>query len=91
MDCTLRNRRINNDSSKIAKIDSLAVDPNHHRSKARYGSQLAQAAVKFCWENEYNTILTTAMPSSRGLFERIGFEVYETHDSGNVSMFLDRE
>lgn len=76
-----------NCTSGLAKIDSLAVD-RLHRGR-RYGSKLAGRAVEHCVQREYDSITVTAMPSSRQIFDSLGFEVYETHDSGNTTMFLD--
>ena len=73
----------------LAEIASLAVHPDYQRK--RYGSKLAASAVHLCWEKGYQEIITTAMPSSKGIFERLGFKVYETYESGNASMLLERE
>ncbi len=71
----------------LAKIDSLAVDPEYHR--LGYGHALAESAIQLCSDNEKETIIVTAMPSSEKLFTDFGFEAYEVHDTGNVTMFLD--
>lgn len=71
----------------LAKIDSLAIN-RMHRGKG-YGAQLARRAVEHCVERQYETVMVTAMPSSRRIFDSLGFEPFETHDSGNTTMFLD--
>lgn len=74
----------------LAKIDSLAVSPEYQRSPQKYGSSLAAAAVNLCWEQGFEQITTIAMPSSRKVFSRLGFEIDEIYDSGNALMFLDK-
>lgn len=71
----------------LAKIDSLAVHPAHHRHG--YGRQLVERALKHCKDSRFDTVTATAMPSSLQLFESCGFEPYERHESGNTTVFLD--
>ena len=62
----------------LFKIDSLAVDPLE-RGKG-YARALARGAKE---------IFTWALPASQPLFSSLGFEVYETNDDGDASMFLE--
>lgn len=84
MNCTPNQSKL-----ELAKIDSLAVHPDYQGKSTRNGSKLAQAAVELCWQKGYREITVIAMPSSQGIFQRLGFESFEAYDSGNVSMFLD--
>jgi len=71
----------------LAKIDSLAVDPENQRNGV--GQGLAERALEHCVEGDFSTVTVTAMPSSKKIFERLGFEVFEAYDTGNFSMFRD--
>lgn len=77
-------------SNRLAKIDSLAVSPDYQRSSRRYGSKLAETAVDLCWSQGFKQITALAMPSSRKIFSRLGFEPENVYDSGNALMFLDK-
>lgn len=71
----------------LAKIDSLAVDPESQRRGT--GQKLAERALYHCVEGDFSTVTVAAMPSSKKIFERLGFEVFEAYDTGNFSMFRD--
>ncbi len=70
----------------LAKFDTLAIAPAEQRRG--YGRTLTQSAIEHCADSGYKNITTTAMPSSKKLLASLGFEAYQTHDSGNTSMFL---
>ncbi|HMR72957.1 MAG TPA: GNAT family N-acetyltransferase [Candidatus Saccharibacteria bacterium] len=72
---------------RLAKIDSLAVHPEHQGK--RYGYELARSAVKHCVTHGYEQIITHAKPAAQKLFNSLGFETYEVNKTGNATMFLD--
>ena len=71
----------------LAKIDSLAVHPEHQRQG--HGYQLARSAVKHCVTHGHEQIITHAKPAAQKLFNSLGFETYEVNKTGNATMFLD--
>lgn len=71
----------------LAKIDSLAVHPEHQGQG--YGYELARSAVKHCVTHGHEQIITHAKPAAQHLFDSLGFETYEVHETGNATMFLD--
>lgn len=72
---------------KLAKIDSLAVHPEHQGQG--YGYELARSAVKHCVAHGHKQIITHAKPAAQNLFGTLGFETYEVHETGNATMFLE--
>lgn len=68
----------------------IVISPEYQRAPQKYGSRLAAAAVDLCWKQGFEQITTLAMPSSRKIFSRLGFEVDKTYDSGNALMFLEK-
>ena len=71
----------------LFKIDSLAVDPPE-RGKG-YARALARGAIELCVDRQAKKICTLALPASQPLFSSLEFEVYETNDDGDASMFLE--
>ena len=69
------------------KIDSLAVDPLE-RGKG-YARALARGAIELCMDRQAKKICTLALPASQPLLSSLGFEVYNTNDDGDASMFLE--
>ena len=71
----------------LFKIDSLAVDPPE-RGKG-YARALARGAIELCTLRQAKEIFTWALPASQPLFLSLEFEVCETNDDGDASMFLE--
>lgn len=73
--------------SGLAKIDSLAVKPEHQGKG--HGRELARRAVVYCDEARCVEIVTRAMPAAQPIFSQLGFRTIEPEaSSGDATMYL---
>jgi GNAT superfamily N-acetyltransferase len=71
----------------MMKIDTIAVHPDYQRRGI--ARSLAERSVEYAKETGHTQLISHALPTSRHLFETLGFEPYEENTKGAMGMFLD--